>query len=573
MSQFKYIILASLLLSACAQTPKQALETDISNHEETQEVTSSKLPNVELSSELLYEFMLSEVAGQRGELGLAAEASASLAKKTRDPRLAMRAAHIAVQSGQMDKALESLRIWEETDPDSLMAKRMLASVLLRTGKIGEAKDEMIKVLKADEAHAGQTIMQMFQMLANYPDKKAALEVMQEVATLYPEHSESHWAVAQLARAIGQDATALNEVRQARKLSPQWDMAVSLEAQLLQKKAPLEGLEVLRYFLMGNPDSRDIRLQYARTLLEQKQFKQARDQFQRLSDENPDNPEMAYAVALISLQLNDLPRAEKEFEESLDKGRKDRDTVQYYLGQLGEAKKNEDEAIEHYRQVNGGEYYFASKIRVVYLLSKHGKHEEALELLRGLEPAGDQESIQLVLVEAHVLRTANRYTEAYGFLKRNLDMQPDNPDLLYETAMMAEKNGKPDEFEAMMRKLIDIDPDRAHAYNALGYSFLERNVRIPEAMALVKKAIELSPDDPAIIDSMGWGHFLSGNLEDSLKLLRRAYSLNPDHEIAAHLGEVLWASGNQKEAKKIWQESLKDNPESRVLPAVMKRFMP
>lgn len=573
MTKFKYIILSGLLLTACAQAPRQEAVVDHVEQDEPQAAASMPLPNVELSSELLYEFLLSEIAGQRGEMALAVEGSSDLARKTRDPRLAMSASHIAIRSGQMDKAIESLRIWREADPDSLMAKRMLSSVLLRTGRLDEARDELAGVLETDEMHAGQNFMQVYQMLAPYPDKPAALKLMRELAAPYPAVAEAHWAVAQLARTAGEEELALGEARRAREQRAEWDMAASLEAQLLQKSAPQQGLEVLRGYLAKYPDAREIRLQYARALLEQKQYELARDQFQRLAEQNPDNPDMAYAIALISLQLNDLPNAEKQLKLALDKGKKDQDTVQYYLGQLGEAKKNEDEAIGYYRQIKGGEYYFTAQIRIAYLLSKRGRQAEARQHLQQVQPADDEQRIKLVMAEAQILRGAGQFAEAYQLLRQNLEKWPDQPELLYETAMMAEKNGKHEEFEQLMRKLIRIEPDRAHAYNALGYGLLERNERIPEAMELVKKALQLAPDDAAIIDSVGWGYFLTGNLDESVKLLRRALSLNPDPEIAAHLGEALWKRGDRDEAQKVLQDSLKANPENAVLPAVMKRLMP
>ena len=595
MTQFKYILLGSLLLTACAHAPFNQIGNQAGNQvgqaeavdqteqpepqaeapqaEAPQAEVPQVLPNVELSSELLYEFLLSEIASQRGNDTLAIEGSSDLAMKTRDPRLAMRAAHLALQFGQIDKAIEALRIWLDTDPSSLMARRMLSSVLLRSGKLDEASEEFVKLLKADENHSAGNFVQIYQMLATYPDKAAALKLLRELAQLYPRVAEAHWGLAQLAQASGDGELALNEVRQARSLRPEWDMAVSLEALLLQKNAPQQGLDVLRSYLSSYPNAREIRLQYARALLDQKQYKPARDEFQRMADENPDNPEMAYAIALISLQLNDLKSAEIQLKQALSKGKKEQDTVQYYLGQLSEAKKNEEEAIAYYREVKGGEYLVAAQIRIAYLLSKRGQLAEARQLLHQARATDNQQRVQLVMVEAQLLREANQFDEAYQVLNQALETLPNHIDLLYETAMMADKLGKPDVFEQLMRKLIKIKPDHAQAYNALGYGMLERNERIPEAMQLVEKALQLAPDDAAIMDSVGWGYYRSGKLDESVKMLRRAFAGNANPEIAAHLGEVLWVRGDKEEAKKIWQESLKENSGNEQLQAVIKKFAP
>lgn len=565
-----YLIVGSLLLTACAQAPQRTGPAQAVNpHAETAMV----LPDVELDSELLYEFLLSEIASQRGHKGLAVESSVNIARQTRDPRLARRAAQLAFDYGDMDTSIDAFRQWQEIEPASPVAGRMLASTLLRGGKLDEAQQELAKSLEMEKKNPGMCIMQVFQLVAPYPDKYAALKLMRELAQPYPQVAEAHWAVAQLAQQAGDHALALNEVRQARSLRPEWSMAVSLEAQLLQKDAPQQALEALRGYLSDFPDTRDIRLQYARMLLEQKQYRPARAEFQRLAQDNPDNPDMAFAIALISLQLNELRDAEAQLRQALEKGKKDRDTVQYYLGQLGEARENEDEALAHYREVKGGEHHFAARLRVVYLLDKRGKLDEAREYLRQTQAADNQQRVQLLLIEAQLLRGAQRLEEAYQVLQQGLTRLPNHPDLLYEAAMLADKTGKFDVFEQLMRKLIRIQPDHAHAHNALGYSLLERNERIPEAVELVEKALQLAPDDFAIMDSVGWGYYRSGKLDESVELLRRALDGNPDPEIAAHLGEVLWVRGDHDEARKIWQDSLKANPGNALLQAVMKRFMP
>ncbi|OGT00486.1 MAG: hypothetical protein A3F73_09090 [Gallionellales bacterium RIFCSPLOWO2_12_FULL_59_22] len=566
------IIIGSLLLAACAQTPKHAgpeSESALDPHAEAELV----LPNVELSDELLYKFLLSEIASQRGHKALAVEGSMDIAKKTRDPRMARRAAHLAFESGDMEKSIEAFRQWQEIEPASPLAARMLASILLRGGRLDEAQIELAKLLEAEKANPAAGFMQVFQLVSSCPDKRDALRLMRNLAQPYAQIAEAHWSVAQLARQVGDNQLALSEVRQARSLLPAWDMAASLEAQLLQKNAPQQALDVLREHLSDYPDAREIRLQYARVLLEQKQYRSARAEFQRLAKDNPENPEMAFAIALISLQMNELRDAETQLQQALEKSQKNRDTVQYYLGQLNEAKENEEGAIAHYREVKDGEYQFAARLRVAYLLNKRGKLDEAVEYLRQAQAVDNQQRAQQTMIEAQLLYEAKRLDEAYQVLQQGLAKLPNHPDLLYETAMLADKAGKLDVFEQLMRKLIQIKPDHAHAYNALGYRLLELEERIPEAVELVEKALQLAPDDAAILDSVGWGYYRSGKLDESVKLLRRAYAGNPDPEVAAHLGEALWLHGDREEARKTWQDSLKANPGNALLQAVIKKFIP
>jgi tetratricopeptide (TPR) repeat protein len=283
--------------------------------------------------------------------------------------------------------------------------------------------------------------------------------------------------------------------------------------------------------------------------------------------------LALAISLISLQMNDLAGAEAQLQTSLALNNNDANTVQYYLGQLYEANKTPDKAAAHYREVKAGEYFLKSQMRIAYLLNKQGKLAEARQQLQQIIPADNEQRVQIALVEAQLLREATQFDEAYQALQHALVKLPNDPDLLYETGLLADKVGKYEASEKLFRKLMQLQPKRAHAYNALGFSLLERNVRIPEAVALVEKANQLAPDDIAIMDSVGWGYYRVGKLEDSIKWLRRAFAGNPDPEIASHLGEVLWVHGDKDEAQKIWQDSLKDNPKHPLLEAVIKKFNP
>jgi tetratricopeptide (TPR) repeat protein len=578
MNKFRHLILASLLITGCAEVPKPVISAKPEQLEQPvqaapEPVQEVALPDVELSNDLLYEMLLTEFANQRGQKALAVEGSADLAQKTRDPRLAKRAAQLALESGDMNRAVAAFKLWQEIEPTSLMATRMLSSLLLRGGYLEEARPYLVTVLKADGPNVGITFLQLYPLMAPYPDKAAALKLMRDLAAPYPEVSEAHWVVAQLAQAAGNEMLALDEARLAHKQRPSWDAPVSLEAQLLSRTAPEQSLTLLARYLSDYPQANELRLQYARELLEQKKYQAAHDEFQYLAHESPDNVELAFAVALISLQLNDLPGAEAELKAALDKNGKNQDAVEYFLGQLNEAKEDAAEALLHYRGVHAGEYQYAAQLRVAYLLSRQGKLDEARRVLQQAQVDTPARRAELVIVEAQLLREAQQSEAAFQVLQLGLVKLPDNPELLYEAGMQAELLGRYDESEQLLRRLIKIKPDHAHAYNALGYGFLERNVRTNEALTLVEKALQLAPGDHAIMDSVGWAYYRAGRLNESVAMLRRAYDGNPDPEIAAHLGEVLWVRGDKEEAARLWQDSLKEHPDNEPLRAVMKRFIP
>jgi tetratricopeptide (TPR) repeat protein len=411
------------------------------------------------------------------------------------------------------------------------------------------------------------------MITSYPDKNAAFNLLQTLTQPYPLVAEAHWTLAQMAEIVGKHELALTEAMQAHTLRPEWDSAVLLNAKLLQSTAPQQALTLLKKYLEAYPDTKEVRLFYARALMEQKQNREARAEFQRLLHSYPDNADLAFAVGLLSLDIGELDRGEKELQHALSNKKKDESVVYYYLGQLSEAKKQDEEAMQNYSKVKEGEYNVSSRIRMAYLTSKSGKLNEARQLLHKTTTKNNQQRVQLAMVEAQLLRDAHQFDAAYQVLTLALEKFPNQPEVMYEAAMLADRAGKHELFEQMMRKLIELEPGNAQAHNALGYSLLERNERIPEAMKLVEKAHQLAPDDAGIIDSMGFGYYRLGDFSKSLEFLRRAYAINPDPEIAAHLGEVLWAQGEKEQAKKTWDDALKLNPGNAILQAVIKKFAP
>lgn len=564
-------IILSLLLAACAHAPQPVVEQVAIPEPEAEKPLN--LPKLELTDQMLYEFLLGDVASQRGIPGMAAQIYMRLADSTRDPRVASRAAHLAYDAHEMDKAVEAFKLWLELDPASLEAKQMLSLILIGGGRLDEARPYLVDMLAAYPDRVGHALMRIYPFFAQYPDKSAAFDLLHGLAQPYPRVAEAHLVLAQAAEAAGKREVALEEVRQARALRAEWEMAALFEAQLLQRESPQVALALLKKYLAAYPEANDARLFYARMLLEQKQYAESRTEFQRLLNAHPENAELAFAVAMLSLQMGELEQAESRLRQALAKGKKDEGTVYYYLGQLGEAKNDDEDALQNYRKVQDGEYAYAAHLRAAYLLYKMGKLDEARDYLHQTVAQNNQQRVQVMTIEAQILREAKQPEAAYQVLMQGLEKLPNHPELLYEAAMLADQIGKHEVFEQMMRKVIQLRPDYAQAYNALGYSLLDRNERVQEGMQLVEKANQLAPNDFAIIDSVGWGHYRLGNIPKSLEFLRRAYNGNPDPEIAAHLGEVLWVQGEKGEAKRVWDDALKSHPDNAVLQEAIKRFLP
>ena len=564
---------ATLLLSDCAQAPAQRDADPAPAPTAKPAARAEPLPKQELTGQILYQSLLAEIAGQRGNLGLSVSAYLDLARSTRDPRYARRAAEMALHGRDVQTALQAARLWAEIDPESALARQMLAGLLVSANRLDELPQHVAKLLAQEGDNLGDGLMRLNRLFARYPDKQAVLAIIEQLTVPYVGLAEAHYARAQAALHAGAWQRGVEEADKALGLRPDWDTAAMLKAQLQRAEAPEASLETLRRHLAAHPQAREVRLQYARGLVGARRFPQARAEFQRLLGDYPDNPDVIYAVAVLSMQLSDWDTAEANFSKLLGRDFTEADTVRLYLGQIAEERKQFDVALRRYAEVAPGEQYLAAQLRIAQLLARQGQLDAGRRHLQALRAAGQADRIQLLLAESQLLRDAGQTREAYSLLAESLAAQPEQPELLYEAALLAEKIGQHDVLEANLRKLIALKPDHAHAYNALGYSFAERNQRLAEAEQLITKALQLSPDDPFIIDSMGWVLFRKGDSAGAVLHLQRAYSIRPDPEIAAHLGEVLWLLGRQDEARRTWQEAAKANPGNEVLAEVIKRYAP
>ena len=531
------------------------------------------LPNLELTPQILYQALLAEIAVQRGGAELSASAYLDLAKKTRDPRIARRAAEVALHARDLDTALQAAQLWVDADPESPLALQMLTGLLVGANRLDEIQPHIAKLLSQDSENVGGGLLGLNRLFARHPDKKAVLRLVEQITVPYVGRAEAHYARAQAALAAGAWQHGIAEIDRAIALRPDWEQAVLLKAQLQHPELADQALETLRGYLAAHPKALEVRQHYARGLVGQRKYQEARAEFQRLLEEFPDNAEVIYAVAILSTQLRDWDRAEENFRKLLERDFAEASAVRLYLGQIAEERKRPEEALSWYAQVPPGEQYLAAQIRIAQMLGKQGKLEDARRHLRDAAASNAAERVQLLLAEAQILRDAGEASAAFDLLESSLSVQPNQPELLYESALLAEKLGRTEVLEAKLRNLIQISPEHAHAYNALGYSFAERNERLEEAQQLIAKALQLSPEDPFILDSMGWVLFRRGDSAGALTYLQRAFALRPDPEIAAHLGEVLWAMGRRDEAKKTWREAEKANPGNEALAEVIRRLRP
>lgn len=570
------LLLVSLLASLTTAAQAEAVPADPASRPAESGVANKTEISSGLTGQVLYQYLLAEIAASRGKLPLAANIYVDLARSTRDVRLAQRATEVAYYGHQTALALEAARLWVELDPASNQARQALWGLLASTGKLDELAPTLAAALQTEGDSIGSALLLLNRMFSRTPDKAAVQRLVEQVSTPYLKLPEAHFARAQAAVANNDNATANSAIDEALRLKPDWEGAALFKAQLASANAE-ESLAVLDKFLAANGNAKEYgetRLIRAQLLVELKRYAEARKAFGQLLEQQPDSAELLYATGLLSLQMGDRAAGEKYLRRLLDMNFADKDTVHLYLGQSAEDQGRLAEALAYYDDIAPGHPRFvAAQSRAAVILHSLNRSDEAMERLSRALASNPKEKLQLLLAQAQLLSEKGQEADAYAMLDKALTEQPDEPVLLYESALLAEKLGKYDNLERNLRKLIKLRPDHAQAYNALGYSYADRNVRLEEAGHLLDKALALAPEDPFIMDSRGWLDFRLGHLAEAEAWLRKATTLRSDAEFAAHLGEVLWHQGKQDEARKIWDAAAKTDPANILLDSTRKRLQP
>ena len=534
--------------------------------------TSNAAADEDMLARTVFQSLVGDLALQRGDPQTAVAAWADLAQRTRDPKVIARAIEVAASARQFDLALELNRLWLQVEPDSKTARQTETSLLLLTNRLDDLAPQLSRMLEQDKANLPANLMHLNRMLARHGDKKAVQQMIDRVASPYGDLPEAHFAMGQAAAGNNDTLRAVAEFDKALQLRPNWEAAALARAAIQAQSSTRDAVAGLESFLKANPGARDARVTYARLLVSERRYDDARREFERLLKDSPDNPEILYPLAMLDLQLNDPKAARPFLEKLLTTDMSDKSTVHFFLGQIAEDEKRPDDALAEYRQVTSGERIVAARARAAKILMAQGRDAEAREMLRSAA-GGDPERIEVILAEAQMLREAGRLDESWQVLEGALARHPDNPDLLYDAALLAERRGDTALMEKYLRRVLELKPDHAHALNALGYSLADRDVRLPEARDLVARALALAPEDPFIMDSMGWVLYREGKLDEALAVLEKAYGLRDDPEIAAHLGEVLWSLGRKDDASRLLKAAARKHPDNEVLAAAVRKFAP
>ncbi len=536
-----------------------------------------------LDAELFYEILLGEITFRSGDPGSSFALMLEAARRSNDEKLYKRAVDIAVQSREGAAALTAARAWKEAWPQSREANRYVLQLLIAMNRVAETagplQQELTQVAPLSKKSTLQSLPQMFRRVSDKALAASLVEQALQSDLENPAAGADAWvAVGRMRLLAGNEKDALTAVQRAQQFEAQHEGAVLLALELLSKGYTAAEPAVLDYLsVKPNPE---LRVVYARVLVDLQQFGKALEQLLAATQENPQLSEAWLIQAALQLQEQQLTPAEASLKQFIAQTKADGATPPnlaaltraYALyAQIAEKRGDFAAAEDWLNHIDNAPDVFNAQIQRAALLARHGQVPRARVLLRNL-PASTEDETRLKLVaEAQVLREAGQYQEALAVQTQAVEQFPDSDDLLYEQAMLADRAGKPVLMEQLLRKLIARQPDYHHAYNALGYALADRGTRLKEAKELIQKALSFAPDDPFIQDSLGWVEFRLGNRAEAVRLLEAAFQKRPDAEIAAHLGEVLWSMGQQDRARQVWTQAQKRGADNETLRSTLKRL--
>lgn len=561
------LLASALSLNACATKNNLKANNIESNSAANASANPAESP---LTAEFVYKYLVGEVAGQRGDFATSGSIFYDLAKSEQDPRLAERAAKVAAFGNITSLTIPAVKLWAELDPTSTEAQQAMTEMLIATGKLDDTEPFLAKLLVKEETRAGG-FLYVNSLLSRSNDKAGVLHLVQSLAKPYPNLAEAQFAIAQAAYTANQDDVALNALNQAETLKPGWNVAALLKGQVLFGQSPQTAIDFYRDFLKKHPEANEVRLNMAKLLVGQKQYDDAKKEYPIILKNTKNNPDVTAVIGLLSYQAGDYNAAESYFQQALKLDFKDTDQLYLYLGQTAEKQNHDDVAISWYNKVDSGSRYLEAQLDIANVIARTQSVDKAIEKLDAIEDLNTEQQILVIQAQAGMLAKAKRNQESFDLLEKAVKNLPNTPELIYDYALAAERVQKEDIMESELRKAIEVKPDFAAAYNALGYSFADRNIKLDEAVKLIEKALTISPNDHYMLDSLGWAHYRKGNLDKAIDYLQQAYKVNPDPEIAAHLGEVLWQKGKHEEAKKIWNDGLTVDPTNEVLLATTNKF--
>ncbi len=575
------IILAFvLLIGGCATVAPQDPPEVVSIEPEVVEVEQPAIPAerpkpheypVEpFKNDALYQLLVAEVAGYRGEYEIALEKYMQMAEETRDPGVAARATRLANYLKRDDLSLKASQIWAEAEPDNIDAHRHSADQLMRAGDLEGAVHHM----EAIKNLGGLANFDVFAYRAANLDEasqKSLLEAISGLLERHPGDQQLMFSKAVLLEQTGKLEESLALANELLAMKQNVNVTILKVNNLRNLHHSAEALVFLEEVIENDTgENRRLRMIYARFLFEGEHLVESRRQYEHLLEQSPSDGDILFALSLLAIEMKDDATATSYLQQMIRWNRRVGE-AHFYLGNISERIGDVPRAIREYKQVGRGYAFFPALSRIANLMIEQDQLREMKSYMSNLRSENPGRADQLVMIEAQALSDQGMSTEVFELLDGMLGAASDNEDLLYFRAMTGQKFGRMDIMESDLLRVIELDPENSDALNALGYTLTDQTDRHEEALDLIQRALVIRPDEAAFIDSMGWVQYRLENFEEAVKFLRRALELFTNDEVAAHLGEVLWVMGEHTEASEVWQTALELKPDSDLLKKVIERF--
>jgi tetratricopeptide (TPR) repeat protein len=570
--------LSLLLLCGCALAP--ASQATPAQDAPAQDPTSGQAsaaqrtePGAEGSPavEAQFHVMAGEMAAGRQQPGTAAKEFLAALDYQPDPQLAARATAQALLAQDDKLALEAAHKWQAIDPTSLDVREVITRLALRTGEDDEAYRQCLSIVRDHPGGLDDGFHHVALLLEQEGDKgPAAMALMDRLVGQYPKQAAAYQAQGLLALRFGKPDAAEQAAREAIKLKPSKEASLLLVGALVKKGDVAGADQVMDSVLKNNAEASEVRLGYARLLIESNQMDHGREQLERVLREEPGNTEAHFTLALMDIDQHKYEEAETHLQIVAKKPDRVGD-AEYFLGRVAEERHQYKQALGHYEKVSNGQQGLDAAVRRAAMLGKLNRVDDARNILESLREQFPALSDRFMMAEGEILLEAGAYDQALELYGAALQDEPDNDDILYARSLVYERMSRVADSEADLRKILGKTPDDARALNALGYTLTVHTDRLDEADKLVSKALQLTPDDPAVIDSLGWLRFRQGRPQDALPLLQKAYAQFPDGEVAAHLGEVMWSLGDKDKARALLAQAAKTDPDNSQLRDTIKRL--
>ncbi|MDD9856997.1 MAG: tetratricopeptide repeat protein [Gammaproteobacteria bacterium] len=562
--------LPALLLAGCSGAPdSRALQAPAPAAHQAR--SGAPPPATPLDAELLYDLLVTEIAGQRGQHQAALEAVSRAAYRSRDLTIIAQAVRLAVRLNDHQRVIELSRFMAGLDPDNSRNLLALADAQLKIGQDRQAfavLTDLARKQGADEQ--GESVLQSIASLLGKSPSAQILPRFRAAIASWPQSPELKLTAALLALELDQGLAFQDLIEQALRLRPGWEIAAIFQLTYLFEHFPVQAPHFADGFLRQFPGAARFRIGYGRMLLEADQPAQSAAQLETVLEQNPQSSEALFVSAIAHFEQEQFATALKRMRRYLALNPRS-DQARLYIADIHIAREQFEAAVAVLQEVGSPGYRLDAQIALASVLARRHGVEAGIRHLGQIAVINRQEAVRMVLEQARLYEEYDSSARAKAVLDAGLERFPAHPELLYNRGLLAAQLNLLDLHERDMRQLIGQQPDNAHAYNALGYTLADQTDRLDEAYELISKALALMPDDPFILDSMGWVNFRIGNNDKAIEYLRRALAVRKDAEIAAHLGEVLWVVGNKKEAREIWEQGKSWSPDNATLLDTLKRF--